>query len=113
MELPETSPPFRPEGFPAGPAYELQINGQVLVYSNRVLEFFRADITSDGAWRWHVDHVAVEVKPKRNGDFTLAVGMARDGDVWSPAKLDIPADRLDDVTAFFEILKKERQDVSR
>lgn len=108
MKLPETSPPFRRDGFPAGPTYELQIRGQVLVYANRVVEFFRADISPTGTWRWHVDHVAVEVKPKRNGDFSVRVGMARDGGVWSPATIDVPPEHMPDVEAFFEILKKER-----
>ena len=108
MKLPETSPPFRRDGFPAGPTYELQIRGQVLVYSGRVLRFFRADVSSGGDWQWHVDHVAVEVKPKRNGDFSLRVGMARDGGVWSPVTVVVPPEHMPDVEAFFEILKKER-----
>ena len=52
--------------------------------------------------------MAVEVKPKRNGDFSVRVGMARDGGVWSPATIDVPPEHMPDVEAFFEILKKER-----
>lgn len=109
MDRPETTPSFRRDGFPPGPIYELQYNGRVLLYANRTIEFFRNDIPPNGEYRWHVDLVGVDIKPKRNGDFRIKIGQSIGEDIFAPATFDFPPERMPDVEAFFDAVKKERE----
>lgn len=89
---------------------ELDIDGnQILVLNDRVVEFFRGDQPAvEGAWRWHVNHLAVEAKPKRHGGFDVKIGRDHDGRVWAQAIAEVPAERMDAVMEFFEAAKRER-----
>jgi len=99
-------PRFNKEGF-SSPTYELHIDHeQVLVLNGRVVEYLRADRPLDSN-RFHVRHVAVETKPARRGGHKLKIGLRRDGGVWNLAEADVPDEKLQDVMAFFEIVKRE------
>ncbi len=89
---------------------ELEFGGnQILVLNGRVVEYFKQDQPAvEGGWRWHVKHVAVEGKPRRDGGLTLKIGREHDGRVWAQAMADVPPEDVDAVTAFFEAAKKER-----
>ena len=100
-------PRFDKAGF-TSPSYELHIDHQqVIVLSDHVVEYLRADRPADESNRFHIRHLAVEIKPARRQGFKLKMGLRRDGGVWNLAEADVPEDRLDDVTAFFEIVKRE------
>jgi len=67
----------------------------------------RADRTMVDSNRFHVRHIAVEMKPKRNGGFKLKFGLRRGGGVWTLCEADVPPEKADDVHRFFEQAKKE------
>lgn len=84
-------------------------DGQILVLSGRVVEYFRQDMPAvEGGWRWHVKHLAVETKPRRDGGLKLKLGRERDGGVWAGASAEVSPEEADAVMAFFETAKKER-----
>ncbi|MGK2932997.1 MAG: hypothetical protein ACSLFD_09565 [Solirubrobacterales bacterium] len=57
--------------------------------SGRVVEVLRRDMPSSDLDRFHVRHVAVEMKPKRNGNLELKIGIRRDGGVWNLNELEV------------------------
>lgn len=102
-----TVPSFKRDGF-TSPSYELHIdNQQVIVLSDHVVEYLRADRPADESNRFHVKHLAVEVKPARRGGYKLNMGLRRDGGVWNLAQAEFPEEKMDEVMAFFEIVKKQ------
>lgn len=103
----EEAPRFVREGFEPGPMYELHLDDeQVLILNGRVVEMLRADRPIDSN-RFHVRHIAVEMKPKRDGGFKLKMGLRRGGEVWNLCEADVPPEKADDVHRFFEQAKKE------
>ena len=103
----DETPRYIREGFEPGPMYELHLDEiQTLVLSNRVVELCRADRPIETN-RFHVRHIAVELKPKRDGSFKLKMGLRRGDGVWNLCEADVPAEKVDDVHRFFEQAKKE------
>lgn len=84
----------------------------VLVLDHRVVEIFDATHkTVSGSPRWHVDHIGVEAKPRKNG-LRITIG-ARLPDqsmsyIGAQAVLDVPEDKVSDVLAFFDQAKAAR-----
>ena len=100
------TPDFVKAGF-TSPTHELHlVPFQVLILNGRVVEYLRADRPLESN-RFHVRHVAVEVKPARRGGFKLKMGLRREGGVWNLSEADVPEEKLNDVMAFFEIVKAE------
>lgn len=99
-------PRFNREGF-TSPTIELHLDHeQVLSLNGRVVEYLRADRPIDSN-RFHVRHIAVEIKPARRGGHKLKMGLRRNGGVWNLAEADVSDEKFDDVMAFFEIVKRE------
>lgn len=90
---------------------ELEFGGdQILVLNGRVVEYFRQDLpATEGGWRWHVKHLAVDAKPRKDGGLKLKIGRDRDGDVWAQGMAEVPPEDVDAVMAFFEAAKRERE----
>ncbi len=103
------TPRYKREGFAPEPVYELHLDPQhVLVLSGRVIEVMRCDLPSnDLDTRFHVRHVAVELKPKRNGNQNLKIGIRRDGGVWNLNALEVTPEKADDVMRFFQEAKRQ------
>ena len=103
------TPSYRREGIESGPMYELHLDPQhVIVPNGRVIEVLRCDMpSSDQDTRFHIRHIAVELKPKRNGNHALKMGLRRDGGVWNLNEVEVTPEKLDDVMAFFEVVKRE------
>lgn len=100
------TPRFVKEGFTSA-THELHLDPvQVLILNGRVVEYLRADRPLESN-RFHVRHVAVEVKPARRGGFKLKMGLRREGGVWNLSEADVSEEKLDSVMAFFEIVKRE------
>lgn len=89
---------------------EVEFGGdQILQLNGRVVEYFKQDQPAvPGGWRWHVNHVAVEAKPRKDGGLKLRIGRERDGQVWAQATAEVPPGDVDAVAAFFEIAKRSR-----
>ena len=103
------TPGFQREGIDPGPMYELHIDPRnVIILNGRVIEILRSDLpSSDRDTRFHIRHIAVEMKPKRNGNQALKMGLRRNGGVWNLNEVEVPPEKLDDVMAFFEVVKRE------
>lgn len=88
---------------------EIEFGGnQILVLDGRVVEYFKQDQPAvDGGWRWHVKHLAVEGKPRKDGGLKLKIGRDRDGFVWAQGAAEVPPEDVDAVMAFFEAAKRE------
>jgi len=108
MDDSETQAPrYQREGISPGPMYELHLDHeQVLILNGRVVEMLRADRPIESN-RFHVRHIAVEMKPKRDGNFRLKMGLRRGDAVWNLCEATVPAEKEDDVHRFFEQAKKE------
>lgn len=89
---------------------ELEFGGdQLLVLDGRVVEYFKRDQPAVASgWRWHVKHLAVEGKPRKDGGVKLRIGRERDGGVWAGAIAEVPPEDVDAVMKFFEAAKKEQ-----
>ncbi|MBK5232072.1 MAG: hypothetical protein JJE13_03695 [Thermoleophilia bacterium] len=89
--------------------YELHLDPEhVLILNGKVIEMLRADQSaSELTTRFHVRHIAVELKPKRDGSHRLRMGLRRDGGVWNLCDAKVPPEKLDDVQRFFEAAKRE------
>lgn len=82
---------------------------QILILDGRVVEYFKRDQPAvEGGWRWHVNHLAVEAKPRRDGGIKLKIGRERDGGVWAQGSSEVPPEDVEKVMAFFEVAKRER-----
>lgn len=80
----------------------------VLILNGRVIEMLRAHLpASDLTTRFHVRHIAVEMKPKRNGNHQLRMGLRRDGGVWNLCDAEVTPEKMDDVQRFFEEAKRQ------
>jgi len=90
---------------------ELEFGGnQILVLNGRVVEYFKqTQHAVEGGWRWHVNFVAVEGKPRKDGGLDLKIGRDRDGRFWTEATAEVPPEDVDAVMGFFEAAKKERE----
>jgi|GEM_PF-1421590 len=102
-EIDRDVPSFKREGFAPTQLFELHLDPhRVIILNGRVIEILRGDIpSSDLDTRFHVRHVAVELKPRRNGNHTLKIGLRRDGGVWNLCSLEVTPEKLDDVQRFF------------
>ena len=58
--------------------------------------------------RFHVTHVAVEAKPAKDGGLKLNVGVDVGGVVLNGSRIAVPADRVADVTALFDVARERR-----
>lgn len=58
--------------------------------------------------RWHVNHVAVVAKPRRDGDLRIRIGIERMGQILEGSQIDVPPDRQGEVTALFETARSRR-----
>jgi hypothetical protein len=58
--------------------------------------------------RFHVDHVAVDAKPRKDGSLRVHVGVDQSGAVIMGAKVDVPEARIPEVLALFEQAKARR-----
>jgi hypothetical protein len=89
---------------------EVEFGGnQILVLDGRVVEYFKQDQPAvEGGWRWHVNHIAVEAKPTRDGGLDLKIGRDRDGRVWAQATARVPPEDVEAVNEFFEVARRER-----
>ncbi len=103
------TPGYVREGIDPGTMYELHLDPHhVIILNGRVIEILRGDIpSSDLDTRFHVRHVAVELKPKRNGNHNLKIGLRRNGGVWNLCSLEVTPEKLDDVHRFFQEAKKQ------
>ena len=101
-------PRYQREGFAPEPLFELHLDeNNTLVLDGHAIEVFRGDIpSSDFDSRFHVRHVAVEMKPKRNGNQALKIGLRRNGGVWNLNECEVRPDQVDDVLHFFGEAKK-------
>ncbi|WP_072807142.1 hypothetical protein [Rhodococcoides yunnanense] len=84
----------------------------ILVLDHRVVEIFDATHKSvSGSPRWHVDHIGVEAKPRRNG-LRITIGARLPDDsmsyIGAQAVLDVPEDKVPEVLAFFDRAKAAR-----
>ena len=82
---------------------------QILVLDGKVVEYFKKDQpATEGGWRFHVDHIAVEGKPRDDGGLKLKIGRERFDEVWAQATAEVPPESVDAVMEFFEAAKRER-----
>lgn len=85
----------------------------VLVLDNRVVEIFDAThAVVSGTPRWHVNHIGVDAKPRKNGGLRITIG-ARLPDqslsyIGAQAVLNVPEDKVPHVLAFFDRAKEAR-----
>ena len=92
---------------------ECQLGDTVLlVLDHRVVEIFSSDhAVVAGTPRWHVDHIGVDAKPRKDG-LRLKIGARRPDDslsyVGAQAVLDVPQIDVARVLAFFEHAKTAR-----
>ncbi len=89
--------------------HEIWLNDdQILVLHGRVLELLhRHQPASVGSGRWHVEHVAVDARERRGGGLRIGIGLRRGDDVWRHASVDVPAERVESVRAFFDLVRRE------
>ncbi|MEU1280271.1 hypothetical protein [Streptomyces sp. NPDC005805] len=92
-----------------GEFQEVEFGGnQLLVLDGRVVEYFKRDQPpTAGGWRWHVRHLAVEAKPRRDGGLSIHLGRERHGRVWAQATAEVPPQDVPTVLRFFEAAKRE------
>lgn len=84
---------------------EVLLGEFVLILDGRVVEI----LSSTGLnQRIHVNHIAVEAKPQRDGGMRIHVGIESAGIVQQGAKIAVDAARVDEVTALFERAKSRR-----
>lgn len=84
---------------------EVFLGDYALILDGRVVEALHKSGTSD---RFHVNHVAVEAKPQRDGGMRIHVGIEAGGIVQQGQRFDVPAERVGEVTALFEQAKSRR-----
>ncbi len=90
-------------------AHEIRPNDdQILVLHGRVLELFLRDQPSAvGSNRWHVEHVAIEARERRGGGLKIGIGLRRGDAVRRHATVVVPAERVEVVRAFFDLVRRE------
>lgn len=84
---------------------EVFLGDYALILDGRVIEILHSTGLNQ---RIHVNHVAVEAKPRRDGSIRIHVGIESAGIVQQGAKVDIDAARVGEVTALFEQAKSRR-----
>ena len=62
-------------------------------------------------YRYHVNHVAVEMKPRKGGS-TLRVGVDVKGTITGGAKIEVPAEDQPEVEALFGEARRRREKLS-
>ena len=61
--------------------------------------------------RYHVNHVAVEAKPKEGG-LSLRVGIDAGGEIVDGSTVPVPAERQSEVEALFTEARKRRENLA-
>ena len=61
-----------------------------------------------GTMRWHVDHVGVEGRPRKDGGLDVHIGDRHGDDVRGGAHLEVPPEAVDSFLALFEKAKDAR-----
>jgi len=84
---------------------EVFLGEYVLILDDRVIEVLHSSGTGS---RIHVNHVAVEVKPRRDGGMRFHVGIESGGIVQQGQRFEVEAVRVEEVTALFEQAKLRR-----
>lgn len=84
---------------------EVFLGDYALLLEGRVVEVLSKAGTSD---RFHVNHVAVAAKGKRDGSLKLHVGIEAGGVVQQGVSFGVDASREAEVMAFFEEAKARR-----
>lgn len=84
---------------------ELVIGDHVLLLRGHVLETFH---TTGLHQAFHVRHLAVEGKPRRDGDLDVVLGVDVRGQIMNGARLRVPAARQSEVLGFFAEARRRR-----
>ncbi|MCB0875382.1 MAG: hypothetical protein KDB46_04210 [Solirubrobacterales bacterium] len=84
---------------------EVYLGDYALILDGRVVEVLHRSGAGD---RFHVNHVAVEAKPRRDGGMRIQVGIEAGGIVQQGQRFEVPAERVGEVTALFEQAKSRR-----
>ena len=87
---------------------EIVVGDWVIRLDDNVLELLHATGSSQ---RFHVNHVAVEAKPKEEGGMKLRVGVEAAGEIVEGGTIDVPAEFEEDVTELFQEAKRRREDL--
>ena len=90
---------------PAYPVLEVDLGEWLLRLDGTVFELFRRGVI-DGATRLHLQHMAVEAKPREDG-LRLTIGHEVGGMVMGH-RVDVPGPRRDEVIAFFSESRRRR-----
>jgi hypothetical protein len=61
--------------------------------------------------RFHVNHVAVEAKPRDEGGLRLQVGIEVDGQIVEGGTVDVPTELEGGITALFGEAKRRREEL--
>jgi hypothetical protein len=86
---------------------EVAFGDWILLLDGNVFELFHRRASANT--RLHIDHMAVEAKPRDDG-LRLTIGHEVDGMVVGQ-KVDVPADRRDAVMALFAEARRRRDSV--
>jgi hypothetical protein len=84
---------------------ELVVGDHVLLLRGNVVEVFHP---SGSHVAIHVLHVAVEAKPRRDGDLEVKIGRQVSGMVLPDATVRVPSSGQGEVTAFFQEASRRR-----
>lgn len=84
---------------------DIDLGDWILHLDGPVLDLFHE---SGVTHRWHVEFVAVQAKPRKDGTLRLTIGIERFGVITEGARIDVPPERVDEVTAFFERARSRR-----
>lgn len=84
---------------------DIDLGEWILHLDGTVLEVFHE---SGVTHRWHVEFVAVQAKPRDDGALRLTLGIERFGVITEGARIGVPAERVAEVTEFFERARSRR-----
>ena len=86
------------------PTLEFALDNQILVLDGRAVDVFTKQGSS---MRFHVDHLAVEGKEKKD-HLHLTIGIEAFGSVMNGTTLKVPLERQQEALAFFAAAKERR-----
>lgn len=84
---------------------EVVVDDSVLMLRGNVVETFHSSGTHHA---FHVRHVAVEAKPRKDGDVDVRIGIDVRGTIVDGARMRVPGSRFDEVRALFDEAKRRR-----
>lgn len=90
------------------PTIEIVLGDDVLRLDDTVVEVLHRAATG---YRFHVSHVAVEVKEKR-GSLHVRVGFEVSGTIVGGTRITVPAERQAEVLALFAEARRRRDEIA-